>query len=129
MHDLVIFYDGDCGLCNNSVRFILRHEQDQRLKFASLTSSHAKLVLTRFGLNSNFDDSILFFKNDKLYSKSIALLHIIPFLKWYFYPLLIFWVIPEFIRNLCYDLVARNRKRLSSFCELPKSENSDRFLD
>jgi predicted DCC family thiol-disulfide oxidoreductase YuxK len=62
------------------------------------------------------------------FSKSKAVLMIIPFLQWYFYPLLIFWLIPNFIRDFIYDLISRNRKRYFKECKIVKRENFNRFL-
>ncbi|MBM3185094.1 MAG: DUF393 domain-containing protein [Bacteroidetes bacterium] len=129
MNKNIIFYDGECGLCNRSVQFILKYERNQKLQFAALKSSFSKTALSDFNLKFNLEDSILFFQNGKLFSKSKAVLRIIPFLKWYFYPLLICWLIPNFIRDLFYDLIARNRKKVISFCELPESKHSKRFLN
>jgi len=126
---MVIFYDGDCGFCNRSVQLILKYERNTVVKFASLQSAFAKMVLKEFGLESNYNESILFYENDRLYSKSTAILKIISFLKWYCYPLLIIWIIPNFIRDKVYDLIARNRKRFSIICKIHDPKQSNRFLD
>ena len=125
----IILYDGKCGLCNRSVQFILKFERNQKLQFTSLQSAFSKKILADFNLKNDFEESILFYRDGKLFSKSKAVLRIVPFLSWYFYPTLIFWMIPNFIRDFVYDLIARNRKRFSNVCDLPSSENSNRFLD
>ena len=129
MTNNIIFYDGDCGLCTRSVQFILKFERNQKLQFTSLQSAFSKKVVSDFNLKNDFEESILFYRDGKLFSKSKAVLRIIPFLRWYFYPTLIFWLIPNFIRDFVYDLIARNRKRFSNVCDLSSSENSHRFLD
>lgn len=129
MEGAVVFFDGNCGLCNHSVQFILKHERNQNLQFTSLQSSFAKKVMKEFGLESNYEESILFFQDGKLFSKSRAVLRIIPFLKWYLYPIFIFWLVPNSIRDKFYDIIARNRKRISKVCELPGPEHSNRFLN
>ena len=129
MFKYIILYDGDCGLCNRSVRFILKHERNQHLQFTSLQSSFSKKVFSDFNLKNDFDESILFYRDGKLFSKSKAVLRIVPFLKWYFYPLLIIWLIPNYIRDMFYDLIARNRKRFSIICKIPDPKYSKRFLD
>ncbi len=129
MEGSVVFFDGNCGLCNRSVQFILKHERNQNLQFTSLQSSFAKKVMKEFGMESNYEESILLYQDGKLFSKSTAVLRIIPFLKWYCYPLLIIWIIPNFILDKVYDLIARNRKRFAMFCVLPESKHASRFLD
>ena len=37
-NDTIVFYDGDCGLCNRVVQFILRNERNQKLVFCALQS-------------------------------------------------------------------------------------------
>jgi predicted DCC family thiol-disulfide oxidoreductase YuxK len=125
----IILYDGDCGLCNRSVQFILKHERNQNLQFTSLQSSFSKKIFSELDIKTDFDESILFYRDGKLVSKSKAVLRIIPFLKWYFYPFLVIWLIPNFIRDMFYDFVARNRKRFSKVCKLPNPNQSNRFLD
>lgn len=129
VRNYIIFYDGDCGLCNRSVQLILHHERNSTLKFASLQSAFARNVFMEFNLKNNFNESILFYQDGKLFSKSKAVLRIIPYLKWYFYPFMICWLIPNFVRDFLYDLIARNRKKITSVCELPKSKYSKRFLN
>lgn len=129
MKDNVVLYDGDCGLCNRAVQFILKFEQNTTLKFTSLQSPFSKKVISDFNLKNDFEESILFFQDGKLYSKSEAVLRIIPFLKWYFYPLLIFRIAPNSIRDFIYDLIAKNRNRYFQECKIVKSESLNRFLD
>jgi predicted DCC family thiol-disulfide oxidoreductase YuxK len=125
----IILYDGKCGLCNRSVQFILKFERNQKLQFTSLQSAFSKKVLSDFNMKNDFEESILFFDDGKLFSKSRAVLKIIPFLKWYFYPFLILWVLPGFVRDFIYDQIAKNRKRFANDCILKETENATRFLD
>jgi predicted DCC family thiol-disulfide oxidoreductase YuxK len=124
----VVLFDGNCGLCNRSVQFILKFEKRNDLKFASLDSDFAKNVLLKFRLEKDYHESILLVKKEKIFAKSTAVLRIIPFLKWYFYPLLIGWILPRFIRDLVYDFVAANRKRFLRNCIHLDEKNKNRFL-
>jgi len=72
MYKNIILYDGECGLCNRSVQFILKHERNQNLLFSSLQSSFSKKVFSDFNLKNDFDESILFYRDGKLFSKSKA---------------------------------------------------------
>jgi predicted DCC family thiol-disulfide oxidoreductase YuxK len=129
MKDEVVLYDSECGLCNRSVQFILKHERNQKLQFTSLQGSFSKKVISEINLKNDFNESILFYRDGKLFSKSKAVLSIIPFLRWYFYPILIFWLIPNFFRDLIYDLVAKNRNRYFQECKIVKSDSLSRYLD
>ena len=126
---MIIVFDGECGMCNRSVQFILRHERNPNLKFAALKSSYAKKILNQFGLSSDYDKSILFYENGKLYSKSKAVLRIIPYLKFYLFPLFVCWLVPNFIRDSLYDSIAKKRNKNAAVCELKTSIHANRFLD
>lgn len=56
----VLFYDGECGLCNAVVRFLLREDDGAVLRFAPLQSPLGQRLLKRFGLPTEEFDSILF---------------------------------------------------------------------
>lgn len=126
--NFVLFYDGECGLCNRSVQFVLDHEKDSLLKFSSLQSDFAQKIIGDSNC-TDFGDSMLLYFKGKIYSKSSAALLTIVFLKWYMKPLLIFWLIPAFLRNGLYDLVARNRKKYFSSCLISSKRGENRFLN
>ena len=115
----IVFYDGACPLCSRVVRFLLRHEKNNSMKFAMLQGSFAKEFLFEKGITELNLTTFYLFRNNKLHSKSSAALHLIPFLKWYFLTLGLFWVIPKSMRDLVYDIVARNRYNFfKNVCEL-----------
>lgn len=115
----IVFYDGACPLCSRVVRFLLRHEKNNSMRFAMLQGSFAKEFLYEKGITELNLTTFYLFRNNKLHSKSSAALHLIPFLKWYFLPLGLFWVIPKIMRDLVYDFVARNRYNFfKNVCEL-----------
>ena len=45
----IVFYDGACPLCSRVVRFLLRHEKNNSMKFAMLQGSFAKEFLFEKG--------------------------------------------------------------------------------
>lgn len=56
----VLFYDGECGLCNRSVRYLLRMDRNGRLHFAPLQSDLAQSYLRWHGLpTEDFDSMVL----------------------------------------------------------------------
>jgi predicted DCC family thiol-disulfide oxidoreductase YuxK len=56
----VLLYDGECGLCNAVVRFILRHDRSGRIHFAPLQSAPAQEFLRAKGLPEEDFDSLIF---------------------------------------------------------------------
>ena len=56
----LLLYDGECGLCNAVVRFLLREDPDAVLRFAPLQSAIGQAILRRLGLPAEEFDSLVF---------------------------------------------------------------------
>ncbi len=56
----LLLFDGECGLCNAVVRFLLRRDQAARLRFAPLQSEAGQATLRRLGLPTADFDSMVF---------------------------------------------------------------------
>ncbi|MFT7035507.1 MAG: putative DCC family thiol-disulfide oxidoreductase YuxK [Cyclobacteriaceae bacterium] len=130
--DKVVFYDGVCNFCNSSVKFIIKHERNDELKFAALQSNLAQKFLTQHNLKLIDFDGIIYIVGDKLCVKSRAAFEIAGFLNapWHFIS--IFKYLPKFITDFFYDLIAKNRYKIfgrSDTCIIPSPEIRKRFLD
>lgn len=128
----IIFFDGVCNLCNQSVLFVIRHDKKGKFNFAPLQSDYATHKLTGFNYDTQELNTILLLKNGKLFQKSTAVLVICKSLSG-LWPLLYgFIIIPPFIRNMVYDWVARNRYKWfgkKQECMIPTPELKARFKD
>jgi predicted DCC family thiol-disulfide oxidoreductase YuxK len=130
MNPSIVFFDGVCNLCSSSVQFIIRHDRHNRFKFASLQSHLADSELKGKGLK--YLDSIVLEENDKVYTRSTAVLRIASKLSFPVNLLVIFLVIPAFIRNPVYQFVANNRYKWfgkKDICWVPTPELKSKFLD
>ncbi len=124
----ILFYDGTCGICSRSVRFILKNESDERLNFAALQGNFSTEFLRNFDIENSNLTTLYFYSKGNVYSKSRAILALIPFLKWYNSFFYLGFLIPRFILDFFYDILAKNRKRFfSSTCDLNKFSKS-RFI-
>ena len=124
----ILFYDGTCGICSRSVRFILKNESDERINFAALQSDFSSEFLGNFDIESSNLTTLYFYSNGIIYSKSRALFALLPFLKWYYSFFYLGFLIPRFILDFFYDILAKNRKRFfSSTCDLNMFSKS-RFI-
>lgn len=127
----IIFFDGVCNLCNAWVQFVLARDRKNHFQFAALQSDFAKNELAKFDVNLNALNSVLLLENGKLYSKSTAALHITKHLDWGWPILYGFLVVPRFIRNGVYNIVAKNRYKWfgkQDSCWLPTQDLKNRFL-
>jgi predicted DCC family thiol-disulfide oxidoreductase YuxK len=127
----VLLFDGVCNLCNSLVRFIIRHDNSEIVKFAALQSEAGKQFLTEKGLPEGFRDSVILVEGTKYYYRSTAVLHLFKLMggPWRF--LYGFIIIPAFIRDLFYNIIGKCRYRVfgnSKFCILPPDEIVNRFI-
>ncbi|MCG9911115.1 MAG: thiol-disulfide oxidoreductase DCC family protein [Flavobacteriales bacterium] len=128
----IVYFDGVCNVCNASVQFILKRDKYNRFKFAALQGKSGQEILNRLNMKTSAFDTFLLFENGKMYQKSTAALRVIKQLN-SFWPLLyVLIIIPPFIRDFFYGLIARNRYRLfgkRESCMIPNPEIRSRFLD
>lgn len=127
----IILFDGVCNFCNASVNFVMDHDPKFYFKFAALQSNLAKQRLTEAGLNTNDFDTVVLLEDGKVYTRSTAALRIAKKLSGGWPLLYVFIIVPPFIRNAVYNLIARNRYRWfgkSENCRLPSPEERARFV-
>jgi predicted DCC family thiol-disulfide oxidoreductase YuxK len=112
----VLFYDGDCPLCNRVVTFILNHEKDSKILFSALDTAATNDLLSKHPSYKKEEDTVYFFDGNELYSKSTAVLKLLPFLKGYVFVLRLGWILPRGLRDKIYDEVAKRRRNLIKEC-------------
>ena len=128
---MTILFDGVCNFCNASINFIIDRDSTGIFKFAALQSEIGQEILKKNGLKQDNFDSIILEKNDVIYQKSDAALEIARNLDGFWKFFYVFKIIPFFLRNPIYDLVARNRYRIfgrTDACRLPTPALKARFL-
>lgn len=113
----IILYDSSCNLCQKSVRFVKRYDKRQRFSFMPFGSNDAGLIVSRYGVNRQYKESVVFVLKGKVYTKSTAALLICWHLSGFWPILSIFLLIPTPIRDFFYDIIARNRYRWFGKCE------------
>ena len=127
----IILFDGVCNLCNNSVQFIIRRDPKATFRFAALQSKIGQQLLKSSGLSTESFDSIILIKNGKVLQRSSAALEIAKGLTGLWPCLYGFKIIPSFIRDPLYNLVANNRYRFfgrKDHCMIPTPELKSRFV-
>ena len=126
----IIFFDGICNYCNGFVRFLIKNDPNEILKFSSIQSSFAKSVFKEKGLKSDLT-TIVFLKKGEVLVKSNAIIEILFTIKFKLLGFLI-KIVPVFMRDYVYDFVAK--KRYSIFgkteeCVLPEKEINHLFIE
>ena len=129
--DKIVLFDGVCNFCNSSVQFIFKHDKSNSIQFASLQSNTGQALLAKHSIPKEID-SVIFIENEKAYTKSSAALKIAGYFGGIWKLMNIFWIVPAFVRNFFYDIVAKNRYKWfgkKDNCMLPSPEIKNRFLD
>ena len=128
----IVFFDGVCNLCSSVVQLLIRHNAKENLLFASLQSKTGQEMLVHFQLSATEFNSFVYLKEGKLLQKSEAALELSKELKFLWPMFYIFMIVPKFIRNAVYDLIAKNRYNWfgkKNECWLPSIHLKKRFLD
>lgn len=127
----IVFYDGDCGLCNRSVRYLLKfRKKNQPIYFAALQSVFAKNFFVHRKEPLPDLSSIVVWTNDRFLYKSNAAIYISRFLRFHS-GFRLLHAVPKRLRDGIYDFIAKNRTRFSTttHCTLPSNQDSILFLD
>ncbi|AYD49211.1 thiol-disulfide oxidoreductase DCC family protein [Arachidicoccus soli] len=129
----IVLFDGICNLCNGAVQFIIKHDKNAHFKFASLQSAVAKKLLLQYGIEMrNPPESILLIREHKIFYQSSAILHIAQRLDGAWKIATVLFIVPKFIRNFFYRLIAKNRYKWfgkKQECMLPTPALKSRFLE
>ena len=138
MTNLIVLYDGVCGLCNGLVQFLLKQDKNDKLRFASLQSKFASQLLTRHGINPNDLDTLHLVENfehddERVLNRSDAILRAAGELGglWSL-AATVGKFVPRAIRDRFYRFVATNRYRVFGkyeSCMLPEPNQRSKFLD
>lgn len=128
----ILLFDGVCNLCNRSVQFVLKRDTHKKFRFASLQGKAGQELLQKFNLPLTNFNSFIVVEGNRFYTRSAAILRMLKILGGGWKLLYGFMIVPRFIRDGIYNLIARNRyswfgKREE--CWVPTPELRARFLD
>lgn len=124
-------YDGTCNLCHGWVRFVLKRDQKNRIKFLAAQSPLGQEFLKRNRLPAQTFDSFYLVENAVILHKSVGFLSMVRYLRWPWLWLAIFSVLPTRMLDRLYDLIAQNRYRWfgrRELCLIADQSRTERFL-
>ena len=128
----IILFDGICYLCESSVLFVIKHDKKDVFRFVPLQSDLGKEIVKHIGLNSKHIDSVILYEPGiSYYYKSAAAIEIARDLGGFFHLGTIFKIIPNGLRNILYDYIAKNRYSWygqKESCMIPTDEIKSKFL-
>ena len=127
----VILFDGVCNLCSSVVQFVIRRDKKDVFRFASLQSEFGKRILQKFNLDNSDLSSFILYSNGKIYTKSTGALLVAKNLGACLKLLYAFILVPKFIRDFIYSLVAKYRYQLfgkKNECWIPDSRKMIKLI-
>ncbi len=135
---MIVFYDGLCGFCDHTVQFVLDRDRGRnRFQFAPLQSDLAEQILPKHGRDPKELNTLYLLVDqglptEQVLQKSSAAVKIGKNLDGgvRFWATLV-GVLPRFVRDLGYDLVAKMRYRIfgkRDSCRIPSKEDRAKFI-
>jgi predicted DCC family thiol-disulfide oxidoreductase YuxK len=132
----LLLYDGVCALCNGVVQFLLKHDRQEKLRYAPIQSTLGREILGRFQIHS-FPEGVVLLTDalkpqERLYNRSDAVggaLKLLP-APWRLLGRLLS-LVPRTLREFGYGIVARLRYRILGrydACPLPPLDQRRKLL-
>lgn len=128
----IILFDGVCNLCNSSVQYVIQRDKKDEFRFVALQSELGQKIIKYIGIaNTNIDSIILYLPGIAYYYKSSAVIEIAKSLQGFFNYGMLFRLLPNALRDVVYDYIARNRYKWygkKESCMIPTPELKAKFL-
>lgn len=131
----IVLFDGECGMCNRLVHFLIHRDRRERLRFAPLQGRFSRDTLPRHGIDPDELDTACFVvaagtDDERVHIRSSAILRALAELGGGWRLLGVFLIVPAPLRDLLYRFVATRRHRLSAkmACPLMTPAERARFL-
>ena len=126
----IVLYDGECGLCHRSVKFLIARDRGQ-LYYAPLQGETAAALRARHPEIPTTLESVVLVDRDRVFLRSKAFLYVSKYLtrpwRWGYH---LRWL-PALVLDLGYRLVASMRYRIwgkYDACERPSVEQQAQLL-
>ena len=128
----IVCFDGVCGICNGYIDFLIKRDKERVLRYAPLQNEKIKRKLEGFGQSTDKLETIFFISGNKVFLRSTAVLEILLAIRWMPWLVEIMYLFPVTIRDVVYNLVAKNRYSIipkRDTCRIPTKEERDLFFD
>ena len=113
------------------MNFILDHDKKNYFKFAAIQSEQGQALMNKFHLDPVNLTTFILVDGDKYYTKNTAALKVAKHLGFPWSLLYIFIIVPPFIRNIAYNIIAKYRYKWfgkKDACRIPSPEEREKFL-
>ena len=127
----IIVFDAECVLCSANAAFVLKHDRRGHFRLAAQQSAVGAALYRRFGIDPADPETLIVVSGEAAARYSDAVFAIAHGLGWPWRAACGLRVVPRFVRDPLYRLVARNRYRLfgrRQHCWMPPPEQRERLL-
>lgn len=127
----LILMDAECVLCNRFAKFVIKHDTKGLFRFAPNRSDLSNGVLDTLGVQRPLPESIVLIRGGKAYLFSDVTPYVFGDLGLPWSLVKLSLIVPKFLRDFVYNLVAKNRYRLygrTEACGLMSREDRTRVL-
>ena len=126
----IILFDGTCGFCERSVRFVATRDNGY-FKFGASQNPEGQALLAKYGTTREAARSMILIEDGEIFLRSTAALMIARRMTapWRWAAILLY--VPRPIRDAIYRVVAAVRHRIagrSNACEIPPPEIRRRLI-
>ena len=128
--DGLILFDGVCMFCSRWVRFVIDRDPEVRFRFVAIQSEAGRERAARFGIDPEVPQTSAVVWGGRILFKSDAALTVLGQLA-ATRPLAPLKLVPRWMRDPVYDLIARNRYAIfgrTETCMVPSAEDRARFV-
>lgn len=125
----IVFFDGQCGLCDWFVNFVISEDHNRVLLFSPLQGETAKTVISHIELDKL--QSVILYDNNQLYRQSDAILRTLGYLGGLWRLLELAKIFPRPLRDRIYDYIAKRRYKWfghHEMCRIPTPDERRFFV-
>ena len=126
--DIVVF-DGVCVLCNRFFNWLIKNDKDEKFMYTNFQSDFSKK--NNLKLKDINSVAVIKTNGEKIY-KVQAVYYILKKIDRYFIVRILLKLLPLFLTNICYDLIANLRYRIFGkyeTCIIPNENVRKNFIN
>ena len=126
--DIVVF-DGVCVLCNRFFNWLIKNDKDEKFMYTNFQSDFSKK--NNLKLKDINSVAVIKTNGEKIY-KVQAVYYILKKIDRYFIIQILLKLLPLFLTNICYDLIANFRYRIFGkyeTCIIPNENSRKNFIN
>jgi len=121
----IVVFDGECGLCNGFVAWLIRHDAGGRFLIAGSSGEVGHAVVARAGMEPEITASTLLVWDGAAHLRSAAVVAVARRLPWPWRAAALIRIVPLTWRDAVYRFVAARRPRVHAddpSCGVPPSD-------